>query len=134
MMDIMCECGDGLADSSPIETVAASACRACNQCAFDLLLQVEDCSVPVRFDLAPKHSDFAPRRSRQRRAAPTPQRDGNNAAYVRAHLEQRHKAMLGDPVDRKVRLMAPNVGRDRERVDDIAERRRSDDEDGAHLK
>ena len=132
MMYIMRERGDWLADGSPIETVAASVCRARDQRAFELFLQVEDCGVSVRLDLAAKHSDFPPRRSRQRRLAPAAQREGNDPTYVRAHLEQWHKTTLGDPVDRKLRLVAPNVGRDRKCVNDIAERRRSNDEDGAH--
>src|SRR5437868_671288 len=53
MMDVMRERGDGLADARPIEAMAAAARDACNQRAFDLFLQIEDCRIPGCLDLAP---------------------------------------------------------------------------------
>src|SRR5437773_10052573 len=110
MMNIMRERGDGLADAAPIEAVTASARGARNQCAFDLFLQVEDCRISVFLELAPKRSDFPPRHSRQGRLAPAPQGEGNDVAYVRAHVDERHETALGDPIDRKLGLVPPNVG------------------------
>ena len=67
----------------------------------------------------------------QRRAPPAPQRERDDAADVGAQRDERREPGLGDPVDRQRRAVRADVGNDGERVDDIAERRRPDDEHAA---
>ncbi len=63
---------------------------------------------------------------------PAAERDGNHASHVAVERDQRRECFLGDPVERELRAMRADVGDERERVNDVAERGGADDENRAH--
>jgi hypothetical protein len=131
VMDVVEECCERLANARPVEAVPHAARRAGDQRAFHLLLKVEDRGIPRLAQRVAKRIDVAPRGSREWRASPPAQSERDHAAYVGAKRDQGREAGLGNPVDCKVRMCAPDVGNDRQRIDDIAKRRRPNDEHAA---
>ncbi len=101
--------------------------------ALDLLLQVEHGDVGVATQFAPERRGLAPRRRVERMVPPAAERDRNHAPDSAIERDERCEGVLGDPVDRKLRAMLADVGDERERVDDVAQRRRPHDEHSAHL-
>jgi len=61
---------------------------------------------------------------------PAPEGDRDHSPHIGIECEERHKRLFGDPIDRELRTMGANVGDQRKCVNNIAERRRTDDEDG----
>src|SRR5205085_4581565 len=88
MVGIVHERRDRLARSRSIKSVAAATCPTRNQRALDLLLQIENRFIALRFDVAAKRCDFTPCRSRHRCLTPAPQRKRDCPAYVRTHVDQ----------------------------------------------
>jgi hypothetical protein len=131
-MVVVHESRDRLANARAIRSVAPAARKRRDQCALHLLLEVEDREVSLVTQLAAKRRPFAPRRARREVMPPASKTDRDRAAYTSFHRDQRRVSLLGDPVDRELRAVGSDVGDDRQRVDDIAQRRWADHQDGAH--
>ena len=128
MMDVVEERRERLANARAIETVPPSASDARDQRTLQLFLQIEDHAIARGPKVAPERRDFPPRARRERRLAPATKREGYDAAHVGTHLDELHETAFCHPVDRSSRTLPKDVGNDRKRVNDVAERRGSDDE------
>ena len=100
--------------------------------ALDLLLQVEDRVVALLAQRGAEGTELPPGRTGKRRAAPAAQRQRDGAPDLSAHRRQRRERLLGEPVDGEAGTRRGDVVRDRERPDDVTERRGAHDEDAAH--
>ncbi len=110
---------------------AARALR--DQRALDLLLQVEDGGIVFHAQRAPEPGDLAPGRGGKRRTTPATQRDGNHSPHVRIERDDLGKGLLRNPIHGDLGPVPLHVRNERERVDDVAERGGSNDENGDHL-
>ena len=130
VMDVVQQRGDRLADARAVRAVPHAARHARDQRALDLLLQVEHGRVFVASQriggtrATSRHVDAANGRCRQWRSA-----TGTMRRTPGCSSSKRDESALGDPVDRELRPVRADVGDDRERMDDVAERRGAHDED-----
>ena len=76
------------------------------------------------------HRRHAPRRCVERAMSPPPHRDRDDPPDAGMEFEQPDESAFRHPVDRELRPVRSNVGDDRQRVHDVAERRGADDENG----
>jgi hypothetical protein len=92
-------------------------------------LQVEDRVVVVPAQADPEGAQLAARRRGPPAAGPAPQRTLDDGIETLHPAQQRGKAGLDHPVDRRLRMGRADVVHHRHRVDDVAERRQLDDQD-----
>jgi hypothetical protein len=64
--------------------------------------------------------------------APSPKRDGNDAPNAGIERDERREALLGHPIDGGSGALFAHVGDERQRVDDVSERRGPHDENRRH--
>ena len=120
---------DRLADVRRSKPWRRPSRHARDERALDLLLQVEDRVVALaRAARGGKRRTRASVARRSGALAPAPKRHRHDAADARVERDQRDEGLLGDPVDRRRRARARRRRDQRQRVHDIAERRRADDE------
>ena len=132
VMHVVGERRDGLPDAGAVRAVPHAARHPGDQRPLDLFLQVEHRRVFLAAQRTPERPELAPGRRREEMVPPVSQCDGNDAPDARVQFDQRHESGLGHPVDRQIRTVRPDVGDERERVDDVAERRWAHDQDRAH--
>jgi hypothetical protein len=132
VMDVVEPRRHRLADAAPIEAMAAPARHARHEGALHLFLHVQHDRVVIVAQCPPEGTEFAPGLRCERRIAPAPKRHRHHGADARVEPYQRDEGFLGDPVDRHRGIVRGDVADQGERVDDIAERRRADDEQAAH--
>ncbi len=132
MVHVVRQGRDRFANALPVRTVPDPARGLRDQRALHLFLQVEHGSVVIAAQSAPKRRHLTPRRWRSGRAAPAPQRDRDDPPHIRIERDDFGERLLGDPVDGDFRPVPPHVGDQCERVNDVAQRRGADDQQGAH--
>ena len=98
----------------------------------ELLLQIDHRVVALVLELAAKRTELLPRRTRERAVAPAPQRDRDDPAHTPVEPHQRNKRLFDHPVDRDSWTMRMQVVHDRQRVHDITQRRRTNDQSAGH--
>ena len=123
---------DRLAHAHPVRAVHRAARKPCDQRAFHLLLKIDDRIVAFANELMPECAELAPGRARKRAMTPAPQCDGYDATHAPVQPHQRGKRLFDDPVDCEPRPVLVKVMHDRQRMDDIAQRRRTDDQRAGH--
>src|SRR5207244_820084 len=100
--------------------------------AFDLLLQIEHGIVALAAEISAESADFTPRRSRENSSTPAPKSYWDDLAHAVVERHERCKGFFADPVDGKARTVAMQIVHDRQRMNDIAERRRTDNQSTVH--
>ena len=128
----MRKCGNRLADARAIGPVTRAAGEPRQIGALDLLLQVEHGDIVFASQRAAEPSRLAPGFGIERAVPPAAERNRNHPADATVERDKRHERVFGDPVDRELRAMLADVGDERERMDDVAQRRRPHDQYRIH--
>ncbi len=132
MVHIVDECCYRFADVRAIEAVPHAVREPRDERALDLFLQVQDRVIALLPQRTAKGGHFVPGRPRERRVAPPAQRQRHDAANTWVEAHQVDKGVLGNPVDRKAGTVDGDIGQQRQRIDDVAERTGPHHEDAAH--
>ncbi len=132
VVDVVQQRRQRLPDAVPVEAVASAARDARDDRALHLLLQVENRRVRLAAQRVPERAELAPRLDRGHFRTPAAKRDRDDGADARIEPDERHEGFLRRPVDREVRHVRADVGDQRHRVHDIAQRRWPDDQHAAH--
>src|SRR5207244_6201202 len=126
------EGGGRLANATAIGAVHGSMSEPGDGSALDLLLQIDHRIIVLTPEIPVERADFTPCRSCQHLATPAAQSDRDDVAHAMIERHDRCKGFFGYPVDGKPGPVAVQVVHDGQRMNDIAQRRRTDDQCTVH--
>ena len=121
-------CRQGLARRAAIGPGNRRLRPARDQCALDEPLAVEHEVVVGLTQAGTRLRDLAPGGRPPQRPAPAPQRHGDHLRHRRMQPRNGGKRLLHRPVDARLRPHPRQIGHQRQRMDDVAQRRGLDDQ------